>query len=184
MANQEIPLYIALTSTTLAVLGTLLGVHFTNKASLARSKFQLEQASSQRKELLLRERGEELYELADKWLLRMSCYYLELHSVMQGKITYNEALDMQIEAGKIKVFNFGRIEMLIDVYFPETRNDYDKLIKMREDLNDIVAIHKQAYKRGDTDGTRFIDSFVKGQLDFVTMGEKFKTQVIKGVQAL
>ena len=92
---------------------------------------QLEHETRQRGDEIFRSRGEELYELTDKWLNMLAGYYLHRSRVMQSNITYNQCLDLDIKMGKDGQGNFGRIEMLIDVYFPSTRLAYDKIIDGR-----------------------------------------------------
>jgi hypothetical protein len=178
--------------TTLTALGSavvggavaLLGVFLTNRSNTARLALQLDRESRQRKADLLRDRGEELYELADKWLNKLAGYYLRRSFVMQGKLTYNQVLDLDIQEGREESVNFGRNEMLIDVYFPTTRPAYDSVIAGRTELNKVAAAHKRAYESSDTDGTRFITPFVQCQHSIEKAGETFKLQVLECIRAV
>ena len=74
--------------------------------------------TKKRRQEMLRGRGEELYTLNEKWLNGLTGYFLRRASVMQGKLTYNEALDLEIaEGSRHQTHDFSRLEMLIDVYF-------------------------------------------------------------------
>jgi len=56
----------------------------------------------------VRERGEELYGHIDKWANFFACHYLRLAAVMQGKLTYNQCLDLDIaEGNKPATYDFG-----------------------------------------------------------------------------
>lgn len=103
---------------------------------------------------------------------------------MQNKFTYNECLDLDIQEGKSKSGNFGRIAMLIDVYFPLTRPAYDKIIESRTELNKIEGVYKRAYENGDVDGARFITPYVQCQHSIEQSGENFKMLVLEGITAL
>jgi len=184
MADQYITTMTALASAVVGGAVALLAVFLTNRSNTARLVLQLDHESRQRKADLLRDRGEELYELTDKWLRKFAGYYLRRTFVMQGKLTYNQCLDLDIQEGKEESINFGRIEMLIDVYFPTTRAAYDAIIGGRTDLNKVAAAHKRAYESGETDGTRFITPFVQCQQSIEKGGESFKLQVLECIRAV
>ena len=103
---------------------------------------------------------------------------------MQGKLTYNQCLELDIQEGKEGSFNFGRIEMLIDVYFPSTRSTYDKVIEGRTELNKVATAHKRAYEVGDIEGSRFLAPFVQCQHSIEQASETFKMQVLECLRAL
>jgi hypothetical protein len=127
MADESLTLITALTSTTLGGVLTLVSVLLANRSSTARLNLQLDYEATQRKAQILRERGEELYVLTERWLNGLVAgYYLRRKSVMQGKLTYNECLDLEIADGKDNPVNFSRMELLIDVYFPSTREAYNR----------------------------------------------------------
>ena len=134
MQDAYITMLTALSSGIMGGTVALLGVYFTNRSNETRLHVQLEREERQRKADLLRDRGEELYELIDKWLNYLAGYYFRRVSVMQGKLTYNQCLDMDIKNSKDNSYNFGRIEMIIDVYFPSIRNTYDEVITDRDEI--------------------------------------------------
>lgn len=184
MAGQYATMVIALSSAVVGGTVALLGVFLTNRSNTTRLKMQLEHESLQRGAELLRSRGEELYELADKWLNMLAGNYLRVSAVMQGRLTYNQCYELAIQEGKENSFNFGRIEMLIDVYFASTRSAYDKIIDGRTELNKIETEYKRSYKGGDIDGSIFLASYVKCQHSIEKTGETFKMQVRECIRAL
>jgi hypothetical protein len=108
-----------------------------------------------RREKTLRERGEELYVLSEKWVSGLFTDYLRRSDVMHGKLTYDQINGRAIAEGKRDSNDFSRIEMLIDVYFPSTRSAYDRVETARDVLSNIASQHKRAYETGDTDGSQF-----------------------------
>src|SRR5947199_72180 len=76
MADQYITTLTALASAVVGGAVALLAVFLTNRSNTARLVLQLDHESRQRKADLLRDRGEELYELTDKWLRKFAGYYL------------------------------------------------------------------------------------------------------------
>ena len=184
MGDHYLTMVTALASAAVGAAVALLGVFLTNRSNTARLKIQLEHESRQRNTQLLRSHGEELYELSDKWLNKLAGYYLRRISVMQCKLTYNQCLDLDIQEGKEESGNFGRIAMLIDVYFPATRPEYDKIIAARNELNKIGAAHKRAYESGDVDGARFVTPYIQCQHSIEQAGENFKMLVLEHIRAI
>lgn len=184
MAAENLTLVTALLAAALGGGIALLGSFLTNRSNVARLKMEHSHQAHHRKSELLRERGEELYELTDKWLKLFAGYYLGRAAVMQGKLTFNQCLDLEIKAGKERTDNFGRIEMLIDVYFLVVRGQYDVLIGAREELNKVASAHKRAYESGDIDGTRFLGPYVRAQRSIEEAGESMKKRIIEGIQSI
>ena len=176
-----------LTALSSAIIGgaiVLIGVYFTNRSNAARLKIQHEYESKQRSIELLRTRGEELYELMDKWLKMFAGYYLRRTSVMKGKLSYNDCLDLDIKDGKETTVNFGRISMLIDVYFPSARDAYDEINALREKINKIEGDYKRVYENGDVDGHRFIQPFINTQVSVEKAGDKFLGLISECIRTL
>lgn len=163
---------------------TLIGVLVSNRSSQARLKFQTEHDTTQKKKALLLERGEELYGLTEAWLNSLFALSLRRLMVMQGKMTYNQCLDLDIEDGKNKSMNFARISLLIDIYFPATRKAYDTILNEREKLNGIEITYKRGYKNGDIDGTSFLPGYLETQKSIEKAGEIFKIQLIDCIRAI
>ena len=184
MADPYITMITGLSAAVVGGALALLSVYFTNRSNTTRLKVQLEHESKQREIELLRNRGEELYELLDKWLKLLAGYYLRRTSVMQNKLTYNECLELDIKDGKENTSNYGRIAMLIDVYFPSTRSAYDKIIEYRTELNKIEGEFKRNYKNGEVDGVPFIKSHVQSQISIDKAGEELKMLVLEKIRTL
>jgi hypothetical protein len=140
--------------------------------------------ASKREREMLRGKGEDLFAVADRWDKKLFGYFLRRGFVMTGKLTYNQALDQEIAEGKENSIEFGRIEMLIDVYFPTTRSAYNRLIEVRDRLNDVVVEHKRAYESGDHDGGRFYPQLSKGMDDLSEASDSFKLAIITAIRAV
>lgn len=151
----------------------LLGVYLTSRSD-----------TEKRRKEMLRGRGEELYVLNEKWLNGLCGYFLRRSSVMQGKLTYDQALELEIAEGRRNTHDFSRIEMLIDVYFPSTRPAYDRVIAGRDTLNDIASQHKRAYETGDLDGGHFHKPFLQAMQDIDKAGKSLKEAIIKDLRSI
>jgi hypothetical protein len=132
----------------------------------------------------LRSRGEELFILVDQWLNAIGSNYRGLTIVMQGKLTYNEHLDIIIKNGVPEKFNGGRLEMLIHAYFPSLSGEFDAVKNARTELNSIAGAHKRAYQSGDVDGQRFIDSYLRAQRATEAAGYSLKEKLLEKLRSL
>jgi hypothetical protein len=136
----------------------LFTLYLTNRFNVAQFMRQRNQDTQVRHEAILRERTEELYVLLQEYrnlLGRTNISYLH---VMEGKLDYNQALELVIQQNKDDI-QFHRIQMLIDIYFPQHATAFAKLLDCRDEINDILAAHKRAYKSGES-GKPFVNPFI------------------------
>lgn len=150
----------------------LLGVYFNSRVD-----------TKKRRQEMLRGRGEELYVLNEKWLNGLAGYCLGHAAVMQGKLTYNQVLDLDIADGA-KNPDFSRIEMLIDVYFPAARTAYERVIAVRETMNKITSEHKRAYESGNLDGRQYLESFNKAIDGINISGAALKEAILHELRSI
>jgi len=154
---------------------TLAGVWLSNRNSREQLKLQLSEHRDKDKETTIRAKAEELYELTDAWLKALGSNYLYVAGVMQGKLTYNQCLDLQITQGDKCAYKFSKIEMLLEIYFPKIKPSYEKVLEVRTAINSIVADHKRSYETGDLDGKKFLEPYFKAQELLEQYGEEFKS---------
>jgi len=105
-------------------------------------------------------------------------------AVMCGNLTYNQMLDQEIDDLKGKTFDLGRLEMLVDVYFPEARPAFDRLLQARETLNEIALEHKLAYQSGDLNGGRFVARFEAAMGKVDAAGKSLGESVVNALRSL
>lgn len=140
--------------------------------------------SSRRDRDLRREKGEELFVTAAQWDKRLFTYMYRRGSVITGKLTYNQVLDLEIADGKENKTEFDRVQMLIHVYFPETRSAYDRMIAARDKVNEVITEHKQAYEKGDRDGRSFHPQFCKQMDEFIDAREALRLAIISAIRSI
>ena len=145
-AQHYITLITALSSAIVGGAIALLGGYFNNRAAMMRYEIQLKHETEQRKQELLRARGEELYTITSAWLKRLGSYHLRILSVMTRMITYDQANEMEIAEGKA-VYDFDRIALLIDAYFPEVRGAYQAMLAENEKAHEIRLAFKRDYQK-------------------------------------
>ena len=161
-----------------------LGVVLSNRSNFNRMKLENEMEASRRRIDLHRDRGEELYMVVDKWLTGFGMNGISLISVMRGKISYNQYLDIRLNPDNKPDYDFTRVEMIIDVYFPQVRPFYDQVTEARAVANEISAAHKREYEVGNTDGQAFINPFIEAQENFAAAGERLKDQIKQCLKAV
>jgi hypothetical protein len=164
-------------------LVALLGVGLTNKGNTERLRQQLRHDAAHAHARLARERGEELYQHTDKWLLHLASGYLAWLRVMQGKLTYGQAQQLELERG-LGTHDFGRIEVLVDIYFPSARQSYDTMIGVRGQLNATLTAYQHECESSRNDGRPFTGRYIECQEMIEAAGRQFKAAIIEGIRSL
>jgi hypothetical protein len=119
-------------------------------------------------------RLEELFILFKKWTLHIDLIYIKHATAMKGDIDYQAMLDMVIEQCNKNSFDFTRIEMLIDLYFPNIKPAYERLIETRTKANRFMLEYGKQYVEGNTDGRKFLAPFLDAQNEFSQEAERVK----------
>lgn len=98
--------------------------------------------------LFLRGKAEDLFLAADEYEKILGGLFVTYFPLLDGRIDYNEMLDLQISQGAKPRERGGAetMEMLVEVYFPTTRAALADLWTAREKLNDLTHRIKQAYQ--------------------------------------
>lgn len=177
-------LTLILGSAGIGSLLTFTGVFLTNRTNSRNIKLQLDHQASQDHCRTLRDKGEELYLLVDKWLRGLFGYYLRRNFVMQGKLTYNQCLDLDIQEGSKERFDFGRIDMLIDVYFPSCKASYEQALDFRTKLNEIEHLFKKSYEDGLFEGQKFLSSYIVQQKALEDAGDTLKQNISECLRSI
>jgi hypothetical protein len=165
-----------------AVLGSLIALtssYLTNRSNTRRLKLQFELDRETKEREFIRDKVEELYLLHEEWLNVFVSSNLPFISVMKGEITYNDALDMFIDGNKNRTVDFKRLQMLVDLYFPDVKASFDRLATARDEVNKIKSEHKRQYKRGNIDGTAYVMPFIEAQQKLEGEASHVKEQIIQ-----
>lgn len=107
----------------------------------------------------------------------MHITYFPFVDVMTGALDYNQALDLQISNNEKDTPDFVRLEMLVDLYFPELTTQRDALFNARDQVNKIHADHKTQYKKGDLDGRKFVEPMMNALMLVEERGDSFSEAV-------
>ncbi|GGZ32625.1 hypothetical protein [Asticcacaulis endophyticus] len=98
--------------------------------------------------IFLREKAEQLYLSADEFGKSFAAQVITYYPLLDGKIDYNQMLDMQIEHGKSdkKYGGAETMTMLVEIYFPSVRPALEDVWKAREGFNKITSDIKLAWQ--------------------------------------
>ncbi|MCC3305538.1 hypothetical protein [Sneathiella sp. HT1-7] len=174
---------IALISSASVGFFTLAGTYMSTRASLRAISQQFDLKSEAEHLSLLRSRGEELFETTAIWANNLFSHNISLIKVMNNEISYNDHLDLSINSSTSDNRGLMRIEMLIDVYFPNIREEYEAILDAREHLNNITFKHKVAYKNGE-DGIRFLKLFQDALKNVEQEAEKLKLSISNELKSI
>lgn len=178
LTEGQLTALVALLSAVLGAAVALVAAILTNRANARAAGEARAHELAIRRQELNRSRGEELYTLLQTWMNGLWGYFFIKSNIMSGKLTYNEGLDLEIQGNKESKGQHVRIEMLIDVYFPELRASYDVLIKHREEAHDIVHVHRERYRVGETDGSRFLPALQEKQKQMGEAASELNNQIL------
>ena len=176
--------YTAFVTALLTASVTLVAVHLTNRNNTTRLLRQLDHEKSLNRERIRRERGEELYVLSEKYFTWLVSDYLPYLRVMQNELTYNEALDLTLASDNSDRPDFQRLEMLVDLYFPDLTKPLQAVFSPRDQANKLLAIHKTAYKQGETDGRKYIRTMNDILAELQQATAEFREQAVRLVRAV
>jgi hypothetical protein len=158
---------------------TLIGVYISNSAAAKRYEMQLRHEAQERRQDILRTRGEELHAAISAWLKRIFVRHARFYSVALGNITYKQARAQEGEDST--VHDIGRMELLIDVYFPSARGPYDAYVRERDSAEEIrLAFHRRwgAYDDRLVQAEEFVSQYEKVQAVMQEAGEALQKSIV------
>lgn len=143
--NTHLPSILAWGGSVVTGIFTLLGAWLANRSSLKQLTVKLENDAEGERREALRVRLEELYSLVGLWADEAVIYHTTYRKVMDGEITYNQALDLTINNER-KV-DANRMFTLAELYFPAAHNALGELKKLRDEASSVQSSFKAGYKR-------------------------------------
>lgn len=155
---------------------SFVGVFLTNAANLKNTRYQLEHEAKQKERERLQEKGEELYALIEKWQSVLLAKYTTHAPFVRGEVSRAEAMHNLHTIIKEFPYDFQRIELLTDIYFPEAKEAYAKATTALSSLNRI----EEEIKRGEKKPSKECSSAYSSLQDALqNYGEEFKRLVAK-----
>lgn len=140
--NYLIP-FAAVGAAAVTALSTVMGVRLANQAAERQLKLRLQHQDEKDHKEALRSRLEELYQLVDVWAGKLVVHHATYRRVMEGKLTYNQALDVTIDS---ESFDSARLFTLAELYFSESHLLLEKIKSLRNELSEIQHEYKERYR--------------------------------------
>jgi hypothetical protein len=142
--DKHLPSILAWGGALLTGLFAVLGVWISNRSSIKQLKLRLQHERDRDARDALRQRVEELYTLISTWSNELVTHYLPYLRVMDGELTYNQALDITIKRGA--PVDSMRMFTLAELYFPSTQGRLAALMFTRDKAAQIQNDFKEIYK--------------------------------------
>lgn len=143
--DQHLPSMLAWGGSVVTGVFTLLGVWLANRSSLKQLTVKLQHESDRENREALRARLEELYSLVGRWAGDVVIHHTTYRKVMEGELTYNQALDFMINK-KLSV-DANRMFTLAELYFPSAHKALEELKQMRDEAASIQSDFKRVHKQ-------------------------------------
>lgn len=174
LAKAPSEAWVGLLGVVIGALLSIFGAWLTSRSSIAQLHIQLEHEERLQNKTVKRERLEELYVLLGHWSSAIFGNYLSLTLVMKGEMNYNDYLDRVVSNGEKNLYDFKRLEMIIDVYGHELKPEYEKVLAARTKRNEIETAHKLSYKAGELEARRFLSPFSEAQIELENLTENLR----------
>lgn len=143
--DKHLPSILAWGGSVVTGLFTLLGVWFANRSSLKQLTVKLQHESDRESREALRVRLEELYSLVDRWADQVVMHHATYRKVMDGEMSYSDALDITINHKP--VVDANRMFTLAELYFPSAHGSLQEIKALRDEASSIQEKFKHLYKQ-------------------------------------
>lgn len=189
---QQVPatVYVAF-ATSIATLG---GVLITNKANSNRllSQFnhekdklllQLEHDKNSDRQELLRGKLEELYILFRSSHDDLLFNFVSMHKNRGGTVGFSSSFELRINMVldyTVPLESLHRIEMLINLYFPSLKDNYEKVVQARSEANKIMWNSSQK----NDDLKDYLSSFEDAITRFHRQSEQFIKLISEHIKSI
>lgn len=175
--NDLIP-FAAVGAAAVTALSTVAGVRLANQAAERQLKLRLQHQDDKDQKEALRSRLEELYQLIDIWAAKSVIHHTTYRRVMDGQLTYNQALDITI---KSESFDSARLFTLAELYFPDSHEMLDKIKRYRDELSDIQHVYKEQYREigPNAEGEKYSALLTKKLMEFNEAIDQYKASLAK-----
>ncbi len=173
--NDLIP-FVVVGAAAVTALSTIAGVRLANQAAERQLKLRLNHQDEKDHKEALRVRLEELYQLIDIWAGKVVIHHTTYRRVMDGLLTYNQALDAAIES---ESFNSARLFTLADLYFPFCHDVLDRIKASRDEMADIQHSYKELYREnGPTiKGAKYSEVLTEKLIQFNSAIDQYKSSL-------
>ena len=175
--DKNLPSLLAWGGAVVTGFFTVLSASLASKASTKQLSLKLRHDNERDRLEARRNRLEELYSLVTRWSKEVVNFYVPFMSVMNGQLTYNEALDIS-SSNRISL-DSDRLFTLAELYFD---SGHDKLADIRRRADEVARINsdfKQLYKSGVTESSDYLRNITDALARFDNAINAYKS-VLRG----
>jgi septation ring formation regulator EzrA len=134
-------------------------VLFANRSNQQQLLLRLDRDNERQRKEALRNKLEELYTLIEKWAGTTVIHHITLRKVMDGDITYNQALDLQLD--REIDFDVNRMFMLAELYFDTCHNELNNIKNIRDEASDIQNEFKEMHRHSGRTSEKYSGEITK-----------------------
>lgn len=154
----------------IAASSTLIAVFITNWFNSKQTRLNLELVRDQKMLELRLHKLEDLYLLFEQWTTYLSSTYLIYSHAYTGQLNYTQVLDMINKKSEKENIDFHKIQMLLNIYFSELRENYEKVMLARSSLAKYIISDPSTNKLK-------INDFINEQVQFEDICKQFKNKL-------
>mgnify|MGYP000268210992 CR=1 FL=1 len=143
MTFGDIIPFVAVCAAAVTSLATIAGVRLANNSAERQLQMRLGHQDLKDQKEALRQRLEELYQLVDSWAGKVVIHHTTYRSVMAGRLTYNQALNITIES---EGFEAARLFTLADLYFPRSHEILERIKALIDQMSGLQTAYKEEYR--------------------------------------
>ena len=161
------------------ILSLVVGGSIGFLASIAKDWLIENKKQKLKKQEFQREKLEEIYLLFDKWDANFGSTYLVYLHCYRSELTYQNVLQHIEKLEKSNFLlpgEFQKLQMLINIHFPQLANDYISVDKARSKVA-YFLVNPKEYNRSSED-------FIKVQEEFEVASKEFKLKIITQAQKI
>ena len=167
--------FVTIAVAALTGLFTILGVVLANRASHRQLLVRLDRADERADKETLRARLEELYELVDEWAGSVVIHHVTYRRVMEGTLTYNQALDSEID--KESKTKFRRLFTLAELYFPDAHSELNEIKRLRDLASSIHFEFKELHRHSGATSQKHADGITEVLSHFNEAVDRYKNKL-------
>lgn len=156
---------------------SFLSAHLTNASNFKNLRYQVEQEEKQKNRALLREKGEHLYELVEKWSEILFIKNMTFSNFLRGHSSLEASKDLLYSQTKDYHLDFFKIEMIASLYFPEASEKYQQAQKSLRIVNKIELAVENNITSKSADNKKFLKDYCDAQTNLEKDIEAFKCTI-------
>ena len=176
--------WLAIIGVVIGALFTLLGVWQTNRSNIENLKIQLEHSNLSERKKANQERLEELYILTSHALEITNNRTLLMLSVAAKKIDYDSFLNYELKEANPDGKDFLRIKMLIEIYFPQYKEQYDAIVLAKDEIEKAFKVFRSGPSVLNNTHAESTKAIVEAQRVCTVAGNDFLKSICKEAQNL